>query len=161
MGDVASMRICEDESMADVMLKNTDNQLPTLRTVTSGCGGGSTFRNKGQRVDSDVVRDAGGGLSLMKELQERMELYRLSGGVHTAALSDGKDLLVVTEDIGRHNTLDKIQGECLLRGVPTKDRSAADHRSRFVGDAAQSGEDAGPGRRVAPLAHGAGHLAGP
>jgi FdhD protein len=28
----------------------------------------------------------------------------------------------VTEDIGRHNTLDKIQGECLLRGVPTKDR---------------------------------------
>jgi FdhD protein len=122
LGDVASMRVCEDESMAEVMLKNTDYQLPTLRTVTSGCGGGSTFRNKGERVDSDASVTPAEVFSLMKELQERMELYRLSGGVHTAALSDGKDLLVVTEDIGRHNTLDKIQGECLLRGVPTKDR---------------------------------------
>ena len=58
----------------------------------------------------------------MKQLQEQMELYRLSGGVHTSALSDTKDLLVVAEDIGRHNTFDKIQGECLLRGFATKDR---------------------------------------
>jgi len=28
----------------------------------------------------------------------------------------------VTEDIGRHNTIDKIQGECLLRNIPTRDR---------------------------------------
>ena len=122
LGDVASMRVCEDESMVDVMLKNADYQLPTLRTLTSGCGGGSTFRNEGERVDSDASVTPAEVFSLMKELQERMELYRLSGGVHTAALSDGKDLLVVAEDIGRHNTLDKIQGECLLRGVPTKDR---------------------------------------
>ncbi len=122
MVDVASMRVCEDESMADVTLKNADYQLPTLRTLTSGCGGGSTFMNKGERVDSDASVTPAEVFSLMKQLQERMELYRLSGGVHTAALSDAKDLLVVTEDIGRHNTLDKIQGECLLRGVPTKDR---------------------------------------
>ena len=51
-----------------------------------------------------------------------MELYRLSGGVHASALSDTKNLLVVAEDIGRHNTLDKIQGECLLRGLSTRDR---------------------------------------
>ena len=51
-----------------------------------------------------------------------MELYRLSGGVHTSALADTKNLLVVAEDIGRHNTLNKIQGECLLEGIQTKDR---------------------------------------
>lgn len=45
-----------------------------------------------------------------------------SGGVHASALSDTKNLLVLTEDIGRHNTLDKIQGECLLRGLSTRDR---------------------------------------
>ena len=58
----------------------------------------------------------------MKQLQEQMELYQLYGGVHASALCDAKSLLVVAEDIGRHNTLDKIQGECLLNGLSTKDR---------------------------------------
>src|SRR5450756_2667528 len=44
IGDVASMRVCEDDSLADVMLSNSEYELPTLkRTLTSGCGGGATF----------------------------------------------------------------------------------------------------------------------
>jgi FdhD protein len=42
--------------------------------------------------------------------------------MHNSALSDTENLLVMAEDIGRHNTLDKIQGECLMRGISTKDR---------------------------------------
>ena len=42
--------------------------------------------------------------------------------MHTSTLSDTRNLLVVAEDIGGHNTLDKIQGECLLRGLSTKNR---------------------------------------
>jgi FdhD protein len=122
IGDVASMRVCEEESLADVMLSNPEYKLPRLRRLTSGCGGGAGFRTQGQRVDSDLVVTPAKVLSLMKQLQEQMELYRLSGGVHTSALSDTENLLVVAEDIGRHNTLDKIQGECLLRGLSTRDR---------------------------------------
>ena len=123
IGDVAIMRVCEDESLADVRLSNPEYKLPTLkRTLTSGCGGGAAFKTQGQRVDSGLVVTPTEVLSLMKQLQEQMELYRLSGGVHTSALSDTKNLLVVAEDIGRHNTLDKIQGECLLRGLSTRDR---------------------------------------
>ena len=124
MGDVLSMRVCDEESEVDVMLSNSEYQLPTQkRTLTSGCGGGATFKTEGQRVDSDVVVTPGAVLSQMKQLlQEQMALYQLSGGVHASALSDTKNLLVVAEDIGRHNTLDKIQGECLMRGISTKDR---------------------------------------
>ena len=122
MGDVASMRVCEEESLADVMLSNSGYKLPTKRTLTSGCGGGAIFKTQGQRVDSGLVVKPKEVLSLMKQLQEKMELYRLSGGVHASALSDTGKLLVVAEDIGRHNTFDKIQGECLLRGLSTRDR---------------------------------------
>jgi len=119
--DVASMRVCEEDSMADVRLSNAEYKLPTLRTLTSGCGGGVAFKTQGQKVDSGLVVTPREVLSLMKQFQEQMELYRLCGGVHASALSDTKNLLVVAEDIGRHNTLDKIQGECLLRGLSTRD----------------------------------------
>jgi FdhD protein len=122
IGDVASMRVCEDDSLADVMLSNPDYKLPTLRTLATGCGGGGVFKTQGQRVDSGLVVTPTEVLSLMKELQEQMVLYKFSGGVHTSALSDTKNLLVVAEDIGRHNTLNKIQGECLLKGLSTRDR---------------------------------------
>src|SRR5262249_33068283 len=59
---------------------------------------------------------------LMLGLHERAELYKTSRGVHTSILAEGDEIQVVAEDIGRHNTLDKIQGECLLRGLPTADR---------------------------------------
>jgi FdhD protein len=122
-GDVLSMRVCEDDSLADVMLSNPEYELPTLkRTLTSGCGGGATFKTEGQRVDSGLVVTPGEVLLLMKQLIGQMELYRLSGGVHASALSDTNNLLVVAEDIGRHNTFYKIQGECLLRGIATRDR---------------------------------------
>jgi FdhD protein len=122
IGDVASMQVCEEESRADVMLSNPEYKLPTQRTLTSGCGGSATFKTQGQRVESDLVAIPKEVLSLMKQLQEQMVLYRSCGGVHASALSDTKNLLLAAEDIGRHNTLDKIQGECLLKGLLTRDR---------------------------------------
>lgn len=121
-GDVASMRVCEEESLAEVMLSDSQYELPKVRTITSGCGGGAAFKKQEKKVESDLVLAPEEVLDLMKQLQEQMELYRLCGGVHASALSDARNLLVVAEDIGRHNTLDKIQGECLLREIPTRGR---------------------------------------
>jgi FdhD protein len=50
-------------------------------------------------------------------LFEAQVLYRKTGGVHTSALSDGGKILLSAEDIGRHNTLDKIAGLCLMNDV--------------------------------------------
>ena len=122
MKDVASMRVCQEESLADVKLSTTEYKAPTWRTLTSGCGGGVVFASQAQKVESDLVFSPTGVLFLMKQLHEQSELYRISGGVHTSALADTRNLLVVAEDIGRHNTLDRIQGECLLRSLATKDR---------------------------------------
>jgi FdhD protein len=55
-------------------------------------------------------------------MYEKMCLYKTSGGVHGSALADKDKILIVSEDIGRHNTFDKISGEALLKNIDTKDK---------------------------------------
>jgi FdhD protein len=56
---------------------------------------------------------------LIRELYIEAKSYRESRGIHAAALADGEKLLIVTEDVGRHNAIDKICGEAMLRGITT------------------------------------------
>ncbi len=122
ISDVASMRVCDEESEVDVRLSNAEFEVPQVRTLTSGCTGGVAFKIEGEKVESDLFVPPEKMLSQMKQFQEQMDLYRISGGVHTSALSDTENLLVISEDIGRHNTLDKVQGECLMKKLETRDR---------------------------------------
>lgn len=119
--EVLSMRICEEESLADVRLSK-QVQREQRRVLTSGCGGGVSFKSTAERVESSFVVRPEQILSLLKEFMDSMELYRMTGGLHASALADKESLIVVAEDIGRHNTIDKIQGECLLKGIETRDR---------------------------------------
>src|SRR5205807_151563 len=58
----------------------------------------------------------------MKDLFGAAVHYKESRGIHGAALADADRLLVVAEDVGRHNAIDKVKGEALLQGIPTEDR---------------------------------------
>lgn len=119
--EVASLRVCEDESVADVRLTKTEYATPPRRTLTSGCGSGVSFATQAPRVDSDLVVTPEEVLSLMKQLYQQQNLFQLGGGIHCSALCNRKQILMLAEDIGRHNTLDKIMGECLIRGRSTQD----------------------------------------
>lgn len=119
--DIASMRICEDEPIADVRLNKIEYTPPTRRTLTSGCGSGASFSNEEPIVNSDLVATPQEILALMKQLHQQQRLFQQCGGIHCSALCNRKQILVSAEDIGRHNTLDKILGECLLRKMPTRD----------------------------------------
>jgi len=124
LDEIALLRVCDEEEMVEVRLTH-DVELPTRRVLTSGCGGGTTFANltmQTSKVDSALQVTPSQVLGLMRQLYGKAELYRATGGVHTSALSDGQQLLVVASDVGRHNTLDKIQGQCLLEGIDTRDR---------------------------------------
>jgi len=121
--DVISMRVCEDELMADVRLSKSEFTLPERRILTSGCGGGVSFTTTTMgKLNSDFKVIPARILSLMKQLVKNAEVYKVSGGIHTSAICNNENILVMAEDIGRHNTLDKLQGECLLRKLPTREK---------------------------------------
>ena len=61
-------------------------------------------------------------LAMVKEFDTRSEMYQATNGVHSAALCDNKHILVFCNDLGRHNAIDKVFGECILKGIPTIDR---------------------------------------
>lgn len=100
-------------------------ELPFKRLVTSGGGRGALFYNapdaQGQaRVESDIEISAHEVFALMDEFVQCSEVFKATGGIHSAALCSTKDILVFSEDIGRHNAIDKIFGECVLKGIPTE-----------------------------------------
>ncbi len=123
--DVALMKVCDDETVVEVRLAPTARPIPheRKRILTSGCGRGVTF-------SLDVVPVEGGMrvrpeqlMAWMEELLERAEGYREHGGTHAAGLFGPQGLEIVVEDIGRHNTIDRIAGEALLRDVPTEGKA--------------------------------------
>ncbi|MCW5880581.1 MAG: formate dehydrogenase accessory sulfurtransferase FdhD [Anaerolineae bacterium] len=126
MNGVLTMQVCEESVGAiDVRLTHPlPDDLPP-ETLTSGCGGGVTFRDleqAGQPLASSLAATPAQLMDLVRHLNDSAILYREVRGVHTSALADPMRLLVVKEDVGRHNTLDKIRGAALLTGLPTRDR---------------------------------------
>lgn len=121
-------RACEEAvGSIDVRLRRPAPARGAKRILTSGCGGGVSFDDlSGHRapLQSDVRVEAAQVCAMMADLNANAGLYNQSRGVHTSALYDpaGGARLVLAEDVGRHNTLDKIRGECMLAGIATPDR---------------------------------------
>jgi FdhD protein len=68
-------------------------------------------------VGSDPMTiDAAAILRLPERLREHQAVFEKTGGLHAAALFDAAtgELLVVREDVGRHNAVDKVVGWAVL-----------------------------------------------
>src|SRR5690606_20134716 len=86
--------VCGSDSIAEV-----------LRTRASDPWSGAL-------PDDAVVR------ALPDRLRERQQVFERTGGLHAAGLaSPAGELLVVREDVGRHNAVDKVTGARVVAGA--------------------------------------------
>ncbi|HVX18433.1 MAG TPA: formate dehydrogenase accessory sulfurtransferase FdhD [Acidimicrobiales bacterium] len=98
---------------------------PTARlgTTTSSCGWCGTgqldvLRDRFTPVRQPIVFDLDALAAIPDRVRPHQRLFDLTGGVHAAAAFDADgSVLVVREDIGRHNAVDKVVGRLLLGGA--------------------------------------------
>jgi len=124
------MRVEEEPERLMVHIETSHDPFESQRlkrSITSGCGKGTNFERNVETIASKTVTakltvTPEQILQLAAELQERSTLYRATRGCHNALLATPEEILIFREDIGRHNAIDMICGECFLDNIPTEDK---------------------------------------
>ncbi len=128
-GEVGEIILQEEGKRVDVRLESERVELEEYfqrkRALTSSCGRASAVL---ERLEGVEVEEDGDSrfrpdviTGLMKQLQRRSDLFRRTGGSHTAALASNDELLYLAEDIGRHNAIDKVIGKAVMNGLELSD----------------------------------------
>lgn len=103
-----------------------DPEMAGKRYLTSGCGKGVTFSSIKDVMMLQPVRhglrvDTSNLVSWIRSMQRQAPLYAESGGMHSAAIVHTETgEMVVREDIGRHNAVDKAVGAALKERWPAE-----------------------------------------
>ena len=97
------------------------------RVIVPGCGKHPSFYNPRDIKDckptnSDMRMRYKQTIALMTQFQKESSLFKETGGVHSAALCSPEKIEIFAEDIGRHNAIDKIFGECFLKNIPIENK---------------------------------------
>jgi len=118
---IAECRVTPDGGRIEVRADVDPDRLVLFRervAMSSGCGSGASAAATAlARLASEARFDPEEVLARMKDLLQASVLFRETGGVHAAALTDGRTLRAFAEDIGRHNAVDKAVGAALREGL--------------------------------------------
>jgi len=123
--EVLEIAFSPAESCVDVWLREPPDALPSRLTLTSGCGGGVTFVSPTEEVPAvrhNLTVSPASICQLMGNVVRSGRLYRQARGIHAAALADAEQVLLLAEDIGRHNAVDRVWGQAMRAGVETRGR---------------------------------------
>ncbi|MDD1678692.1 MAG: formate dehydrogenase accessory sulfurtransferase FdhD [Methanomicrobiales archaeon] len=85
------------------------------RTRSIGTSGNVELSIEPRMVHADLKIPSSEVYRITKEIQS--PLWEKTGGVHCSVLFCGRDLVVRSCDVGRHNTIDKVVGYAVLHGL--------------------------------------------
>jgi len=148
--DISKIKIDQGEGKVYVELeKSLDlskilEMNPVSRVIDTTCGIPSPWRNlikdklekvknseqpkESITIDSDII------FSAMIKMQKETPLFKETGGCHGAAIFDLEgNLVAASEDIGRHNAIDKVIGTLLFKREPLNNKILTS-TGRLTGD---------------------------
>ena len=114
--EIESIKI--EQNRMSVITKNLFKVLGPKKTILSGCGGSTSY------IDTEKLPKVRSGYSISTadiwtsiKAVLNSELHMTTGGIHIVALMDRQKILAVSEDIGRHNALDRVIGHALRNNI--------------------------------------------
>jgi FdhD protein len=125
--DIKSIEFRGENIVMVIISVEADENYSGIMAITSGCGGGSIRLNLMKKenistVVSNYLVDHERIIQNMKSFNAASTLFKETGGVHGCALYSEEKLIIMKEDIGRHNAADKVIGEAVLMGINFDDK---------------------------------------
>jgi FdhD protein len=129
--EIGAIAYCPDEeqpelkNVVNVILTAADRKIESPRRLWSNsscglCGKAAleTIHQTCRPISSSIRISCDLLYSLPARLRQAQMNFERTGGIHAAGLFDGQgSLLVIREDIGRHNAVDKVLGAALAGGL--------------------------------------------
>jgi len=128
--EIKEMTVDDGEGIVRLGVEPQSSVTPaavSVKRLVTSSGGKGPFPRGGinasiQNIQSHMRISTSAVMTLAGKFQNYSQLYLATHGVHSAALCDSGGILAFSEDIGRHNAIDKIFGKCLIENIPTVDR---------------------------------------
>ena len=124
LGEIDSLSICENSLRADVYLRDREADLSrqAARMVPTCCTNNIALNDYFDVSEplcpvKPIPWSAELIFRVIEEFERDLTQHRCTRGTHIAYLASREDILLLREDIGRHNALDKAVGSALIGGI--------------------------------------------
>ena len=114
--EIESIKV--DKNRISVITTNLFKVIGPKKTILSGCGGSASYIDpeKLPTIHSDFSISTAFITEMIKTALTT-ELHKVTGGIHVVALVGAHNIITLSEDIGRHNALDRVIGHALRNGI--------------------------------------------
>jgi|YelNatPaOPRAMG01_1025707.scaffolds.fasta_scaffold43114_2 formate dehydrogenase accessory protein FdhD len=111
-----------EDSIVKVELKNRKNLTLSKKIILTACTSSEEFLNQILNLNEPIVESnyavkASKISEMLEECINKAEIYRATGATHFAGIFQDEELKAFSEDVGRHNAVDKAIGMAVLKNV--------------------------------------------